>query len=161
MIMKPAVCASLAAALFSAPAIAEDDAATASFNHVSCTRAPNEIRLRIENVKESVGLVTAALYPNDEELFLSGPGRIVNVRFAARAPATEFCLTAPGPGAYAIAVYHDKNANRSFDKKAFGLPAEPYGLSNNPTIRLARPKVTEALFEVERSGALVEIALRE
>ncbi len=158
---NPAVCASLAAAIFSAPAFADDNASATAFNHVSCTGAPHEIRLRIDNVKEAVGLVTAALYPNNEELFLSGPGRLVNVRFAARAPTTEFCLTAPGPGEYAIAVYHDRNANRLFDKKAFGLPAEPYGLSNNPTIRLARPKVNEALFEVERSGAFVEIMLRD
>ncbi len=161
MNLNHAVCVSLATALFAAPGFAEDNSGGAALNHVSCTGAPYEIKLRVDKVKEPVGLITAALYPNDEQVFLSGPGRIVNVRFAARAPATEFCLTAPGAGQYAIAVYHDMNANRSFDKKAFGLPAEPYGLSNNPTIRLARPKVDEALFEVGRTGAFVEIALRD
>lgn len=141
-----------------APAKA-DDVAAAEASHVSCTSQPNEIRIVIKNVKKSVGLMTADLYKNDAEGFLHKEGRVGRARFAAKAPVTVFCIDAPAADAYAIAVYHDKNANQSFDKNPLGLPAEPFGLSNNPKLRLAPPKIEEALFEVAAEGAIVEIEL--
>jgi uncharacterized protein (DUF2141 family) len=48
-----------------------------------------------------------------------------------------------------------------FDKGAFGLPAEPYGVSNNPRMRLGPPKIGEALFHVAPNGAEVEIDLKD
>jgi uncharacterized protein (DUF2141 family) len=104
--------------------------------------------------------VTADLFKDDEAGFLYREGRVGRARFAARAPVTEFCLQAPSAGSFAIAVYHDRNANLKFDKNSFGMPAEPYGISNNPTIRFAPPKVAEALFPVAPGGAIVEIDLR-
>lgn len=129
-------------------------------DHMSCKPGPRQIQIRVRNVAESVGLMTADLYRNDEEGFLRMAGRIDQVRFAAKSPITEFCMPAPGEGVYAIAIYHDENANMSFDKKAFGLPAEPYGISNNPVIRFAPPSVSDALFTVAEDGAIVDISLR-
>lgn len=149
---------SLALAGVTAPAVAVDMAATQK-PHVSCTGKPNEIRIVVKNVKKSVGLMTADLYSNDAEGFLHKQGRVGRARFAAKAPVTVFCIDAPTADAYAIAVYHDKNANQSFDKNPLGLPAEPFGLSNNPKMRLAPPKIEEALFGVAADGAIVEIDL--
>lgn len=130
------------------------------FEHVSCKGEPNEIRVVIQNVKKNVGQVAADLYWNDPANFLAKEGRVYQVRFAARSPVTQFCLKAPGAGAFAIAVYHDKNANKRFDKNAIGLPAEPYGVSNNPPMRFAAPTVEEALIDVKEDGAATIIRLR-
>lgn len=137
-----------------------DDTADLSFKHVSCKGAPNEIRIIIRNVKKSVGLMTADLYNNDPDGFLQRAGRVNQVRFAAKAPVTAFCIDAPAPNSYAIAVYQDKNANKTFDKNALGLPAEPYGVSNNPPMRFAPPKLADSLFDVDAGGATVEIDLK-
>ncbi len=138
---------------------AEIDASVFEFDHVSCHGQPNEIRLVIDGLEESVGLVTIDLYVNDNEGFLKRAGRVVQRRAAAKAPLTRVCVPAPGPGDYAIAVYHDENANKTFDKGAFGLPAEPWGISNNPKIRFGPPHVREALFPVDDVGAQVVIKL--
>lgn len=131
-----------------------------AFDHVSCTGAKNEIRIVITDVKKSVGLMTVDLYPNDDEKFLRGAGRITQVRFAAKSPVTKFCVEAPESGFFAMAAYHDENANQKFDKNAFGLPAEPWGLSNNPKVRLAPPPVEKTLFDVTaEQGAHVHIKL--
>lgn len=139
------------------PAQAAQDA---GFTHVSCKGEPNEIRVTVSNVKKSAGLMTVELYRNDPDGFLNKKGRLFRVRYAAHAPVTQFCLYAPAPGAWAVGAYHDENANRKFDKNAFGLPAEPYGLSGNPKIRFALPPISEALFEVAETGASVEIKLK-
>lgn len=140
--------------------LSADDTAVAPIEHVSCRGAPHEIRIVIRNVKNSVGLMTADLYRNDEEGFLKREGRVEQVRFAAKSPVTAFCIAAPTAAPYAIAVYHDQNANKTFDKNALGLPVEPFGVSNNPSMRFAPPKVAEALFDVPPEGVTVEIELK-
>ncbi len=130
------------------------------FEHVSCNGGENEIRLVITDVKHAVGLMAADLYPNKEEGFLKRTGRIKQVKFAAKSPVTSFCLTTPGPGDYAIAVYQDVNANGRFDKSAFGLPNEPWGLSQNPKVRFRPPLVEEMIFPVPAEGANIAIRLR-
>ena len=139
---------------------AADEANGFSFEHVSCRGEQHEIRIVVTGVKKSAGLITADLYPNKQDGFLLGRGRLKQVKFAARAPVTKFCLTAPEAGDFAIALYQDKNANGHFDKNALGLPAEPWGLSNNPKVRLAPPPVEKTLFPVAESGANVEISLK-
>ena len=155
-----AIClTSIAAAPLTSPSYANDD--DFEFDHVSCRADENQIRVVIEGVKRSEGLITADLYPNNQEIFLRGKGRIKKVKYAAKSPVTRFCLTAPEEGDYALAIYHDRNANGDFDKNGLGLPAEPWGLSNNPRVRLAPPKVEKSLFKVKRdTGAALAIKLR-
>jgi uncharacterized protein (DUF2141 family) len=146
----------LLAVLAAAPAA--DDAGP--FEHVSCKGGPNEIRVTVKGVKKSVGLMTAELFRNDPEGFLNKKGRLFRVRYAAHAPVTQFCLEAPEAGQWAVVAYHDENANQKFDKGAFGLPVEPYGISRNPKMRLGPPPIEDALFDVDEGGAAVEIKLK-
>ncbi|MEL6789994.1 MAG: DUF2141 domain-containing protein [Pseudomonadota bacterium] len=138
-----------------------DEAALFDFEHVSCRDEENEIRVVITNVKAPVGLMTTDLYNNDPENFLSVEGRALQKKVAARAPMTRFCLYAPTPGAYAIAIYHDENANGFFDKGAFGLPAEPWGLSRDPRVGLRAPPIANSLFTVTPGSVNVKIRLRK
>lgn len=129
------------------------------FDHVSCNGAANEIRVIVSGVKRSEGRIIADMYPNDQDVFLRGKGRVKKVKYAARAPETKFCVPAPDAGFFAMAVYHDRNANGNFDKTGLGLPAEPWGLSNNPRVLFGPPPIEKTLFEVTASGATVEIKL--
>ncbi len=156
--LRKIAAAGLPLILAATPASAGD---SAGFTHVSCKGQPNEIRVTIKNVKKNAGLVTAELYRNEPENFLKKAGREFRVRFAAHAPLTQFCVTAPAAGKYAIVAYHDRNANMKFDKNPFGFPAEPFGVSQNPTIRLAPPPIEETLVAVDEAGVATEIRLRD
>lgn len=149
-----------AAALTGSGVAKDDGAANDGFSPISCTGAPNEIKLIVSNVRKGVGILKVELYKNDQATWLQGPGRIVQARFAARAPETRVCLHAPEPGRYAIGLYHDKNNSGRFDKGPLGLPAEPFGVSNNPRMQFAAPKIEEALFEVPPTNVVVTIKLR-
>ena len=140
------------------PSFADDTAEMPQIEHVSCIGGANEVKIVIKGIKESAGLVVADLYRNDKEGFLKRAGRVAQVRFAAKSPETKFCMRAPEPGLYAMAVYHDENANKTFDRRAFGLPAEPWGISNDPVIRFGPPDIEDTLFDVAKEhGAFVEI----
>lgn len=50
------------------------------------------------------------------------------------------------PGWYAIAVFQDLNHNDTLDRKIFGIPAEPFGFSNNALARFRPPWFKDARF---------------
>lgn len=64
----------------------------------------------------------------------------------------------PG-GEYAIAVYHDINANEKLDSNLIGIPREPYGFSNNAKGRFGPPDWEDAAFVVSAPEANHEIVL--
>lgn len=51
-------------------------------------------------------------------------------------------------GSYAVAVYHDKNNNKTLDKNYLGIPTESYGFSNNARRTFSAPSFEEASFMV-------------
>lgn len=51
------------------------------------------------------------------------------------------------PGEYAVAVAHDENANGEVDTNSFGLPTEPVGFSNDPSL-FGKPTFEQTKFTV-------------
>jgi uncharacterized protein (DUF2141 family) len=62
-------------------------------------------------------------------------------------------------GTYAAAVYHDINENGRMDKNMFGIPKEPYGLSNNVVPKFKEPTFEECSFTVRGNGKNISINL--
>ncbi len=127
----------------------------------ACSQSPDEIVVRISNLRNDSGNVVAELYPNDPANFLKGRARIERAFQPAVGEGTvDVCLTAPQPGTYAVAVYHDENANIKFDKNWIGLPVEGYGISNNPTFFLGPPAFDEAKFEALAGPTVILVEVR-
>lgn len=62
-------------------------------------------------------------------------------------------------GNYAVVVIHDRNHNGQLDRNLFGMPQEPVGLSNYPSIGLSNPPTfRKAVFALKTSG-LVKVKL--
>lgn len=127
--------------------------------HESCKETLHAIRVTVSSLETDTGSVIAEIYPDDPDGFLRREGRIDRVAHTVRLPETAFCISAPGPGFFAVAVYHDRNGNGKFDKTFIGLPAEPWGLSNNPSAGFSLPKLEKSLFEVTGTGADLDIRL--
>ncbi|MFC4256607.1 DUF2141 domain-containing protein [Croceibacterium xixiisoli] len=61
-------------------------------------------------------------------------------------------------GEWAIAVFHDRNANGELDTFA-GIPREGYGFSRNPGFRPRAPRFDEAVIELA-GNANIDIRMR-
>jgi len=64
------------------------------------------------------------------------------------------------PGSYALVAYHDKNGNGELDRRAFGIPAEPYGFSNDARGRFGPPAFEAARFEIGPGKNRLKIRLK-
>lgn len=125
-----------------------------------CAPGTPTIRVSVRNVEDSVGLVTVDLYGDaDPAGFLRH--QIARSRVPAVAGTTTACLALPAPGRYAVAAYHDRNADLHLDKNLLGIPVEPAGVSNDPAYFLRAPTFEEAAFVAGPDGADVVVTLRD
>ena len=94
-------------------------------------------------LKDRSGRLKLEVYPANDTDFLADDNvliasgktfRRVEVPVPAE-PRPRICVRLPGPGAYAVAVLHDRNADRKFSLSHDGL-----GFSGNPKLGWSTPK---------------------
>jgi uncharacterized protein (DUF2141 family) len=138
-------------------------ASQAQAQQPECVGRPGPVHLRfnVQGLKSSDGLIAITVYADDSRKFLAKRGSLYVGRTPAKAPTTRACVYLPHTGVYAFAVYHDRNANRRFDRTSLGLPAEPGGFSNNPSTFLGLPSFSSVRLNVPRSGMTTTVKLKD
>ena len=128
----------------------------------ACTGPESAVRLHVnvENVRAGEGLIAVTLYADDSSRFLARRGSLYVGRVPARAPATRMCIHLPSTGTYALAVYHDADSNRSFNRNGVGMPAEGYGFSNNPGTLFGLPSFRSVRLAVPRNDMQTTVRMR-
>lgn len=144
--------AALLAATSPAAAAAQDD----------CTGPQGPVRLyvNVHNVRSAQGLVAVTLYADDPRRFLARRGSLYVGRVPARAGTTRMCIHLPATGVYALAVYHDADGNRRFNRTGLGLPDEGFGFSNDAPALFGLPSFRSVRLTVPRSGHETDLRLR-
>lgn len=112
------------------------------------------IAVPVSTVRSSHGLVFIALYEQRNWL---QPGRYLTARKVQAQRGTVVARFNNLPrGRYAIAVWHDENANNRVDTNALGLPKEGYGFSRITPLR--KPKFDQvAVTASPRAYAPIEL----
>jgi uncharacterized protein (DUF2141 family) len=126
-----------------------------------CTGRPSATRLfvNVDNVRSSRGLIAVTLYADDRSKFLVRHGSLYVGRVPARQGRTQVCIYVPRPGTYALAVYHDADSDRHFDRTGLGLPAEGFGFSNNPPTFFGLPNFSRLRINVAKTRLWTTIRL--
>jgi len=124
-----------------------------------CRTQPYSMLITIRNIKDARGVLTLDLHGDDPATFLKKGSKIARIWVPAVKGQTEACVPVPGPGLYGVGLYQDKNVNFTFDKGLFGIPAEPYGVSNDPPIGFSAPSFEDSAVKVEGPLTPVRITL--
>jgi uncharacterized protein (DUF2141 family) len=135
--------------------------ASAAAAQAECTGTPSRTRLfvNVDNVRSSRGLIAVTLYTDERRKFLAKRGSLYVGRVPARPGRTRVCIHVPRPGTYALAVYHDADADRSFDRTGLGLPDEGFGFSNNPPTFLGLPNFSRVRLNVPKTDLSTTVRL--
>lgn len=143
----------LAALLIAHPAIARAQACTGD-------RTPSATKLTIlaTGLRNAAGEVAITVYPDDRSRFLAKGGKLLRARVPAVAPDTAACFWLPA-GHYAIAQYHDENADHDFNRTLFAIK-EGFGFSNDPPTSFGIPSFASARFALPAGGATIRVAMR-
>lgn len=127
-----------------------------------CTGPESGVWLNVvvEGVRNSTGLVAITLYEDNPKKFLVRHGSLYVGRVDAREGTTRGCIFVPKAGVYALALYHDENADQGFDRNSIGLPAEGFGFSNNPPTLAGLPTFKSVRLNVAKTNLTTRVEMR-
>lgn len=125
----------------------------------ACNADSAQIRVTVNGVG-SGGILNVGLY-DDPDNFLFKKGRKRTVRIPATRGQQRICINLEQPGTYAVAAYHDIDANRKLKIGWNMLPDEPFGLSNNPDQQTGFPEFSASAFTTGNLGADIVIDLKQ
>jgi len=150
-------CATAMAASFASAAQAE-----AATPPPGCTGTPSATWINVvaEGLRNSDGLLAITLYADNASKFLAHHGSLYVGRVHAAQGTTRACIFVPRPGVYALALYHDENANRKFDRTGIGFPAEGYGFSNNPATLAGLPSFRSVRLNIPRPDLTTHVQMK-
>ena len=118
-----------------------------------------ELRVRIDELHSRNGIMRFALYDRAAG-FPTYAGRKAYLDIPVpREGDVEAVFTDLAPGTYAVAVYHDENANGEFNQGFLGFPLEGYGFSNNARGFLSAPSFASAAVRLSEDGLAIRLRL--
>jgi uncharacterized protein (DUF2141 family) len=108
-------------------------------------KAPNLLRVHVIGLRNDHGNVRCSLFTSTEGFPGDGERAITVIApIVDRIATCEFARIPPG--AYAVVLFHDENADGKFNRNWIGLPQEGYGFSNDARAYLHPPSFTDASF---------------
>lgn len=102
------------------------------------------VTIHVNNFLNEKGHALIGLH--NQETFMKGKG-IEGYKKEITDGKVQVTFDNVKPGTYAIMVLHDENDNNHMDFDGSGMPAESYGMSNNPML-FGPPSFNDAKFEV-------------
>jgi len=117
-----------------------------------------ELVLTITGLRSGEGVVRVALYDQPAEFPRGAP--VMDQAVSAEPDHVVVTFPMLSSGIYAIAFYHDENANNAFDTTLLGLPLEGYGFSNDAPVYLSPPSFRSAAIEFDGSERLITARMR-
>ncbi|MFM1877231.1 MAG: hypothetical protein RLZZ241_97 [Bacteroidota bacterium] len=108
-----------------------------------------QLEVHVEGVENSIGIIQVALF-NSESGFLKSDHAYKLSSVPANAGTTRVQINNLPKGTYALAIFHDLNANRQLDTNWIGIPKEPMGFSNAHVKAFGPPGFEECRLELQR-----------
>ena len=117
-----------------------------------------ELTVEVVGLRSADGLVHFGLY-DKPDTFPDKDGRLDGIEIPISEDSAVAVFKGIPPGLYAVAVFHDENANGEFDQGLFGLPLENYGFSNKAFVFFSSPAFENAVVSVPEKGLTITIRL--
>lgn len=115
--------------------------------------AQNSLQVEVDGVDSSEGSIHVAIYA-DKSAFLNAEGVYRTDSVRARKGKTVIHLDDLPAGAYALAIFHDRNDNKLLDTNWIGIPKEPVGFSNARMRRFGPPSFEDCLVHLYTDAAI-------
>ncbi|MEW6133380.1 MAG: DUF2141 domain-containing protein [Pseudomonadota bacterium] len=119
--------------------------------------AAASLDIEVSGVRNAEGQVKFMLFDRAEGFRKETASREV-LAVPAQTGTVQAAFRGLSPGRYAVIAYHDEDADGKLDLRFGMIPAEGYGLSNNPEV-LGPPSFEHAAFDLDEAGRRIEIRL--
>ena len=118
-----------------------------------------ELTVRVVGAESDGGWIAVAIY-GSPETFAERREPAAAVRLPVEERGASWRVPVLRPGRYAIAAFHDRDADGELDRSAVGVPTERYGFSNDARGRFGPPSFDAAAVTLDGGAHDLVITLR-
>ena len=129
-------------------------------NNSQAVDSHGSLVVAIEGFTNSKGYAMIAGY-GSEQAYKEGSPKTTMAKVEVTDQKAEVIFNDLKYGTYAVAIFHDQNANGKMDTNFLGLPKESYGRSNNVRGAFGPPSFEKAKIELESPEKQIKIKLGE
>jgi uncharacterized protein (DUF2141 family) len=115
-----------------------------------------DVTVTIDQIESAQGKVYVTLW-GSKETWLDDQKSLQNIGESAAVGSVTFVMHDVAPGRYAIATFHDENANGQMDFNFIGYPTEGYAFSRDIRPFLSAPSFESCAFDVGIDDAALTI----
>ena len=135
-------------------------AALAGAASLACAVSAADLEVHVDGLRSAEGEVRVALHRQTPGAKAVGDAGVVGASFRAAAPGTvRFVFPDVGPGAYAVAAFHDADGDGDLATNFLGMPTEGYGFSNGATGFMGPPSFEDAAVSVGEGDAVLSVSV--
>lgn len=123
--------------------------------------ADTRLTVRVDGIVDPKGTINVGLYQNaDTWLTAEGVdfGKVVPV--VKKGEVVSVVFDRVPAGIYAVSLFQDLDESRSLKRGPLGIPAEPWGMSNDATGVMGPPSFNDAALTVSAPETTIDITLR-
>lgn len=103
----------------------------------------------VEGIEKIEGQISIGIY-NSEDGWTETGKEYKGVYVEVSGDTISYTFEEIPAGTYAVAIFHDLNMNKIFDKNLLGIPKEGYGFSNNVFGAFGPPEYSKASFLLDK-----------
>ena len=119
-----------------------------------------DLDIEVRGVRSEEGYVAVAVHtPATSDTFPGGDCSFACLKRIAGNDPVRFVLKDVPAGRYAVAVYHDENANGDLDTNVLGSPTEGFGFANDASAFFGPPDFDAAAVAVGSAPISVAVHL--
>lgn len=120
--------------------------------------ATSTLEVDVENLRNAKGLIQACL-TRDRTHFPDCKSDPASLKRAVNSTSPRLLFAGLPPGQYAVALFHDENANQRFDTM-IGIPREGFGFSRNPVVRFGAPRFDKVSMQLAPGYTRIRVRLQ-
>jgi uncharacterized protein (DUF2141 family) len=116
-----------------------------------------DIQMTLQPINSATGNILYALY-NSAASFMSTTDAYQEGSVPPVVGTQVITLTNIAPGSYAMTAFQDLNGNGKLDTGIFGMPKEPFAISNITKTLWSHPQWNDVVFQVN-PGVVTELPM--
>ena len=120
---------------------------------------PSSLELDVTGLRSARGNVLVCLTANPKAFPDCSKDNAARQLTIAATAVREVHFENLAPGAYAVSLIHDENANGKLDTSLM-IPREGFGFSRNPAIGFGPPKFGAARFDIGSGGTAQSVRMK-
>lgn len=119
-----------------------------------------ELVITVDNINKTKGTIWIGLYDSADNYLIKEKSILKKIDVKQKGSSQLIVENLPF-GTYAVALFHDINANGEMDKNLLGIPSEPYAFSKKPKSKWRIPKFDEVKFNFSKDRQQLKTKLKK